>query len=138
MYNSCMQIIQLSFTMFLNKIIFYFLVQHISHFLPETFALNIIDVFEKSNERIFSYGNCKFNRNVQSKCLICSHYPLAMFFPILWLFLVLFWMLWMLATVHKPCHLTRASRITTSRTLFTEKFFSVSKEWVRSCSHALW
>ena len=56
-----MHIIQLSFTMFLNKIIFYFPVRHTFHFLPETFALNIDAVFEKSNERIFSYGNCKFN-----------------------------------------------------------------------------
>ena len=57
-----MHIIQLSFTMFLNKIICCFLVWHMLHFLPETFALNINDAFEKSNERIFSYGNCKFNK----------------------------------------------------------------------------
>ena len=55
-----MHIIQLSFTMFLNKI-FYFLVRHMLHFLPETFAVNINDAFEKSNEPIFSFGNCKVN-----------------------------------------------------------------------------
>ena len=39
--------------MFLNKIIFYFLVRHMFYFLPETFALNIMTLFEKSNEQIF-------------------------------------------------------------------------------------
>ena len=57
-------------------------------------------------------------------------------FPSLWLFLVLLWMLWMLVTVHKPCHVPHASRITTSGTIFTERRFSVSKEWVRPWSHA--
>ena len=52
------------------------------------------------------------------------------------LFLVLFWMLWMLVTVHKLCHVPHASRITTCGTIFTERHFSVSKEWVRSWSHA--
>ena len=60
---------------------------------------------------------------------------LANLFPSFWLFLVLFWMLWMLVTVFKPCHVLHASRITTSETLFMEKF-SVSKESVRSWSHA--
>ena len=41
----------------------------------------------------------------------------------------------MLVTVFKPCHVLHASRITTSGTLFMEKF-SVSKESVRSSSHA--
>ena len=52
------EIIQLSFTIFLNKTIFYSLVQHVS--LP---ANNVCfhDVFVKSNERIFSFGNCKVN-----------------------------------------------------------------------------
>ena len=54
----------------------------------------------------------------------------------LWLFLVLFWMLWMLVTVHKPCHVPHASRITNWRTIFTERLLSGSKEWVRSWSHA--
>ena len=62
-------------------------------------------------------------------------HPLANLFPSFWLFLVLFWMLWMLVTVFKPCHVLHASRITTSGTLFMEKF-SVSKESVRSWSHA--
>ena len=52
------------------------------------------------------------------------------------LFLVLFWMLWMLVTVHKLCHVPHASRITTCGTIFTERHFNVSKEWVRSWSHA--
>ena len=59
-------------------------------------------------------------------------------FPSFWLFLVLFWMLWMLVTVHKPCHVPHASRMKTSRTIFTERLFSVSKQWVRSWSHARW
>ena len=62
-------------------------------------------------------------------------HPLANLFPSFWLFLVLFWMLWMLVTVFKPCHVLHASRIMTSETLFMEKF-SVSKESVRSWSHA--
>ena len=60
--------------MFLNKIIFYFLVRHMFYFLPETFALNIMTLFEKSNEQIFSYGNCKLRKkklvevlNIQSQ-----------------------------------------------------------------------
>ena len=52
------------------------------------------------------------------------------------LFLVLFWMLWMLVTVHKLCHVPHASRITTCGTIFTERHFSVSMEWIRSWSHA--
>ena len=46
------------------------------------------------------------------------------------LFLVLFWMLF------KVCHVLHASWITTWATLFTERLFSMSKEWVRSWSHA--
>ena len=42
----------------------------------------------------------------------------------------------MLVTVHKPCHVPHASRITTSGKIFTERPFSVSDEWVRSWSHA--
>ena len=52
------------------------------------------------------------------------------------LFPVLFWMLWMLVTVHKLCHVPHTSRITTCGTIFMERHFSVSKEWVRSWSHA--
>ena len=59
---------------------------------------------------------------------------LAKLFPSFWLFLVLFWMLWMLVTVFKACHVSRASQITTWGTLFTTKLLSVSKEWVRSWS----
>ena len=51
-------------------------------------------------------------------------------------FLVLFWMLWMLVTVFRLWHVPHESRITTSRILFTERFLTVSKMWVRSCSHA--
>ena len=54
-----------------------------------------------------------------------------------WLFLVLFWMLWMLATVHKMRNVPQASKITTTGTVFTEIFFDVSKEWVSSWSHVL-
>ena len=52
-----------------------------------------------------------------------------------WLFPVHFWMLWMLVTMHKPCHVPHASQITTSRLNFTEICFGVSKEWVRSWLH---
>ena len=41
----------------------------------------------------------------------------------------------MLLTVQKLCYKPHASRITTSGTIFTEKLFSVPKEWVRSWSH---
>ena len=61
---------------------------------------------------------------------------LANLFPSFWLFLMLFWMLWMLVTIFNPCHVPHVSRITTWRTLFTKRFFSVSKEWVRSWSYA--
>ena len=66
---------------------------------------------------------------------IFSHL-LANLFPSFWLFLVLFWVLWMLVTVYKPCHVPHASRITTSGKRFRERLFSVSKESVRSWSHA--
>ena len=56
--------------------------------------------------------------------------------PLTNLFLVLFWVLWMLVTVYKPCHVPHASRITTLGKLFKERLFSVSKESVRSWSHA--
>ena len=49
--------IQLPFTIFFNKTVFYFLVQHMLHFLLETFPLN---------ERTFSYGNCKVNEKKTS------------------------------------------------------------------------
>ena len=49
---------------------------------------------------------------------------------------VLFWMLWMLVTVNKPCHVPHASQITTSGTIFTEIFLGVSKEWISSLLHA--
>ena len=57
--------IQLSFTIFLNKIIFYFLVQHMRHFLLETFAFINNDVFEKSNE--FSTETAKLTKNKISR-----------------------------------------------------------------------
>ena len=53
-----------------------------------------------------------------------------------WLFLVLPWMLWMLVMLHKPCHVPHASRVTTWGTFFTERPFSLSKEWIKSWSHA--
>ena len=61
---------------------------------------------------------------------------LANLFPSFWLFLVLYWMLRMLVTMFKLCHVPHASRITTWGTLSTEIYFGVSKEWVRSWSHA--
>ena len=51
------------------------------------------------------------------------------------LFPVPFWKTWILVTVYKLCHVPHASRITTCGTIFTERHFSVSKEWVRSWSH---
>ena len=38
--------------------------------------------------------------------------------------------------LHKPCHVPHESRITTWATIVKERPFSVSKEWVRSWSHA--
>ena len=52
--------IQLSFTIFPHKTIFYFLVHHVL-FPAKNFFFIVDDVFEKSNERIFSFGNCKVN-----------------------------------------------------------------------------
>ena len=46
-----------------------------------------------------------------------------------------FWMLWTLGTVRKLLHPPHASRITISESTFTERLFSVSKEWIRSWSH---
>ena len=63
-------------------------------------------------------------------------YQLANLFPNFWLFLVLLWMQWMLVTVNKTCHVPHASQITTWRKILTEVFVGVSKEWVRSWSHA--
>ena len=73
---------------------------------------------------------------IESSASIHWQTDLTNLFPSFWLFLVFFRMLWMLVTVHKPCHVPHASRITTSGTIFTEKLFSVSKEWVRPWSHA--
>ena len=62
--------IQLSFTIFLNKTIFYFLEKHMFHYLVEALAFIINDVFEKSNERTFSCVNWKVNeKKIQQKCL---------------------------------------------------------------------
>ena len=47
------------------------------------------------------------------------------------LFPVPFWKTWILVTVYKLCHVPHASRITTCGAIFTERHFSVSKEWVR-------
>ena len=72
-------------------------------------------------------------------------WPLNKFSAIHWLtcfrvssrlFLGLFWMLWMLVTMHKLYHVPHTPQITTCGTIFTERHFSVSKEWVRSWSHA--
>ena len=52
------------------------------------------------------------------------------------LFPVLFWMLWMLITVHKLCHVPDALQITNWETIFMERHFCVSKEWVGSWSYA--
>ena len=41
----------------------------------------------------------------------------------------------MLVTVHKPYHVPHASQIATLGTIFTEIYFGVSKEGVRSWSH---
>ena len=62
-------------------------------------------------------------------------HPLANLFPSFWLFCVLFWMLWMLVTLHKQCHVQHASQITTWATIFMERLFSVSRKWVRYWSH---
>ena len=69
-----MDIIQRSFTIFLNKAIFYFLVQRMFHFLVETFAFIINDIFDKSNEQTLLHRNCKANeKEIQEKCSIFSH-----------------------------------------------------------------
>ena len=41
----------------------------------------------------------------------------------------------MLVTVYKPYHVPQASEITTSGTIFTEIYFHMSNEWVRTWSH---
>ena len=63
-------------------------------------------------------------------------HPLTSLSPTSWTILVVFWMLWILVTVHKPCHVPHASWITTWETTFIEGLFSVSREWVKSRSHA--
>ena len=70
--------------------------------------------------------------SMESSAIYC---PITNLFPSFWLFLVLFWRLWMLGTVFKPCHVPHVSRITTLEILFAERCFSVSKELVRSWSH---
>ena len=61
-------------------------------------------------------------------CIFCH----ALFHTVSYLFL----MLRMLVTVFHLCHVPHASRITTWGTLFTERLFSLSKEWVRSWLHS--
>ena len=58
-------------------------------------------------------------------------YPLTNLSPSSWLILVLFWMLWILVTVHKRCHVPHVLRIKTWGTTFLERFFNVSQEWLR-------
>ena len=41
----------------------------------------------------------------------------------------------MLFTANKPCHVPHASRVTTSRKIFTEIFYFVFKELIRSWSY---
>ena len=65
-------------------------------------------------------------------------HSLATLFPTFLLLFVIFCMLWMLLTVHKPYHVPHATRITTLGTIFTEIIFSVSKERVRSWLKSLW
>ena len=52
-----------------------------------------------------------------------------------WQFHVLLWMLWILVTVHKPCHVPHMPQITTWGTISVEICFDVPEEWVRSWSH---
>ena len=68
--------------------------------------------------------------------IFCHLLLLANLFLAVWLFVVLFWMLWMLVTVCNICYVPHTSRITSWGTMFTEIFLDVSKEWVRSWSHA--
>ena len=63
-------------------------------------------------------------------------HPLTNLFPGSWLIHVIFWMLWMLVTVHKPCHVPHTSWIKAWGKIFIERLFSVSQWWVRSWSHA--
>ena len=62
--------------------------------------------------------------------------PSTNLFPSSWLIFVLFLTLWILVTVHKPCHVPYAWWITTWGTIFIEITFSASLECVRSWSHA--
>ena len=64
-------------------------------------------------------------------CITCFRVSSGRF----WHFLVLFWMLLMLVTVHEPCHVPHALWIRTSETIFMEICSGMSKEWVRSWSH---
>ena len=83
--------------------------------------------------RLFSWSTWFRFVLILKSSVICS---VPNLFSNFWLFLVLFWMLWRLVTVNKLCHVPHASRITTWETVFTKIFFAVSKEWVRSWSHA--
>ena len=81
--------------------------------------------------RLFTYRLNFSVLTIESSASIHWLTGLTNLFPRFWLFLVLFWMLWMLVNVHKPCHVPHASRKTTTwRTIFTERLFGVSKEWV--------
>ena len=59
---------------------------------------------------------------------------LTKLFLSLWQFLVLFWMLWMLVTMHRPCHVPHVSRITAWRTIF-KKYFLVCPRNESDLSH---
>ena len=97
--------------------------------------LNLNILFSFSSD---FYLSTRFLSVLTIESSACIHWltGLTNLFPSFWLFLVLFWMLWILVAVHKPCHVPHTSRITTW-TIYTERLFSVSKEWVRSWSHAL-
>ena len=70
------------------------------------------------------------------------YHPPANSFPTFWLFLALSWMLRMLVTVHKACHVPHASWVRTRGAIFSERLFSVFKEWgqilVTRFLHNLW
>ena len=85
--------------------------------------------------RLF-YLSTRFVSQLESSASIHWLTGLTNFFPSFWLFLMLFWRLEMLVTVHQLHHVSHASQITTSRTIFTERLFGAPNEWVRYSSHA--
>ena len=105
-------------------------------FTWSTNQLLLLNIFSFSSD-FFTYQLNFFLFWLLNLLSSTTHYNWLICFWVSWShFSVLFWMLRMLVTMNKWCHVPHASRITTLGKIFTKIPFGLPKEWVRSWSHA--